>query len=136
MAFFSDIHSNLPALQAVLAGAEADGVDKFVCTGDLTGYGPFPVEVCRLLEERRVLSVAGNYDQKVMEVSRRGPSATEKMNPKKRKILLWTVARLDDRTLVYLASLPGQTTPIRRSEPLRRRRFQRNCGRIFQRGQE
>ncbi len=110
MACFSDIHGNLPALEAVLSSAEARGAQKIVSTGDLTGYGPFPGEVCRLVEERRILSVVGNYDQKVMEVLKRGPSATEKMNPKKAKILLWTVAQVDGRARAYLASLPDRLT--------------------------
>ncbi|HCU22199.1 MAG TPA: YfcE family phosphodiesterase, partial [Candidatus Atribacteria bacterium] len=42
IAVFSDIHSNLPALQAVLQDIENHQPDKMICLGDLVGYAPFP----------------------------------------------------------------------------------------------
>jgi predicted phosphodiesterase len=41
IAFLSDIHGNLPALEAAFSDANAHGVDQVVCAGDITGYGPF-----------------------------------------------------------------------------------------------
>ena len=41
MAFLSDIHGNLPALEAAVVDAKARGAGKIVCAGDLTGHGPF-----------------------------------------------------------------------------------------------
>ena len=88
MAFVSDIHGNLPALEAAFADAKARGARQVVCAGDLTGYGPFPDEVCRFLEERRIPAIIGNYDQKVIEAAKQGRSAAARMKQKKRKILL------------------------------------------------
>jgi putative phosphoesterase len=110
MAFVSDIHGNLPALEAAIADAKGRGAGQVVCAGDMTGYGPFPDEVCRFLEERRIPAVIGNYDQKVIETARQGRSAAAGMKQKKRKILLWTVAHLDDWTRGYLAGLPDHLT--------------------------
>lgn len=62
LAIFSDVHSNIEALQAVLADIERVGVDRVYCLGDLVGYAPFPNEVCALLRERGVETVMGNYD--------------------------------------------------------------------------
>jgi putative phosphoesterase len=107
MAFVSDIHGNLPALEAAVADAKARGAGPVVCAGDLTGYGPFPDEVCRFLEERRIPAVIGNYDQKVIEAAKQGRAAAAGMKPKKRKILLWTAAHLGEQSRRYLASLPG-----------------------------
>ena len=76
----------------------------------MTGYGPFPEGVCRYLEERGIPTIIGNYDRKVLDVVTQGPSAAAGMKQKKRKILLWTVAHLDDRTRRYLASLPDHLT--------------------------
>jgi predicted phosphodiesterase len=62
-ALISDIHANLPALEAVLA--DIDGrpdVDAVYQLGDLVGYGPWPNEVVALLTSRAVPGVAGNYD--------------------------------------------------------------------------
>ncbi len=110
MAFVSDIHGNLPALEAAVADAKAQGASQVVCAGDMTGYGPFPDEVCRFLDRRRIPAILGNYDQKVIEVAKQGRSATARMKQKKRKILLWTAAHLDDWARGYLAGLPDHLT--------------------------
>jgi predicted phosphodiesterase len=64
-ALMSDIHGNLPALEAVLADVEARRPDAVHHLGDLVGYAPWPNEVVRSLEEHRVTGVAGNYDSTV-----------------------------------------------------------------------
>ena len=110
IAFISDIHGNLPALEASVADAKARGARQVICAGDMTGYGPFPNEVCRFLEGRRIPAILGNYDQKVIEVAKQGRSATARMKEKKREILLWTVAHLDDWARNYLAGLPDHLT--------------------------
>ena len=46
VAVITDIHANLPALEASLRAIEAMGVDAVYCGGDLVGYGPHPNEVC------------------------------------------------------------------------------------------
>lgn len=62
VAVVTDIHGNLPALEASLDAIDAIGVDEIYCGGDLVGYGPYPNEVCRLLEEREIPTIYGNYD--------------------------------------------------------------------------
>jgi len=62
-ALISDIHANLPALEAVLADIDArPGVDATYHLGDLVGYAPWPNEVVALLRARAIPGVAGNYD--------------------------------------------------------------------------
>lgn len=61
----SDIHANLPALQAVLADIDAREVDATFHLGDLVGYAPWPNEVTALIAERGIAGVAGNYDSTV-----------------------------------------------------------------------
>jgi putative phosphoesterase len=61
-AVITDIHANLPALDAALARIEQLGVDRVYCGGDLVGYGPHPNEVCALLAERGIRTIYGNYD--------------------------------------------------------------------------
>lgn len=59
----SDVHANLPALEAVLADVDARGDATGVYhLGDLVGYAPWPNEVVALLDERGIAGVAGNYD--------------------------------------------------------------------------
>ena len=64
-ALISDIHANLPALEAVLAHIEMQGVDATYHLGDLVGYGPWPNETVAALVERAIPGVAGNYDSTV-----------------------------------------------------------------------
>jgi putative phosphoesterase len=62
VAVITDVHGNLPALEAVLEATEWTEVDGVYCGGDLVGYGPHPNEVCRLIEERGIPTIYGNYD--------------------------------------------------------------------------
>lgn len=60
---FSDIHANLPALEAVLAEFAAQGVDEIWCAGDLLAVGPHPEEtVRRIMAIPRLQCVLGNND--------------------------------------------------------------------------
>ena len=69
----ADIHGNLPALHAVLDSAE--GVDRWVCAGDVTGYYPNVNEVCELLQQINALVIRGNHDA---YVSKQLPPAPDK----------------------------------------------------------
>jgi predicted phosphodiesterase len=65
-ALISDIHSNLPALEAVLADIQRQrGVDAIYHLGDLVGYAPWPNETVAVLEEWGIPGIAGNYDSTV-----------------------------------------------------------------------
>lgn len=61
----SDIHGNLPALEAVLAHAKEQGTEKIFCAGDLVDYGPYPEEVVNLIRDKEIPCVLGNHDQGV-----------------------------------------------------------------------
>jgi predicted phosphodiesterase len=63
LAFFSDIHGNLPALEAVLADLDQRQPDAVFCLGDLVGYAPWPNEVVAEIRRRGIPTLAGNYDQ-------------------------------------------------------------------------
>ena len=61
-AVITDIHGNLPALEATLARIDELGIERVYCGGDLVGYGPHPDEVCALIAERGIPTIYGNYD--------------------------------------------------------------------------
>lgn len=62
----SDVHANLPALEAVLAAVDGRGdADAVYHLGDLVGYAPWPNEVVDLIARRGIPGVAGNYDSTV-----------------------------------------------------------------------
>lgn len=62
IAVISDVHGNLPALQAVLAEIDAQGLQRVWCLGDTVGYGPFVNECVRLVAQRCEVMLAGNHD--------------------------------------------------------------------------
>jgi predicted phosphodiesterase len=65
-ALISDVHANLPALDAVLADVDRRGdVDAVYHLGDLVGYAASPNEVVARLRARGVAGIAGNYDSTV-----------------------------------------------------------------------
>ncbi len=106
-AFISDIHGNLPALEAALADARHRGADKLYCAGDMTGYGPFPREVCRILEREPITSIIGNYDIKVLAAIHCSAELKKRMKPGKWKILEWTCGQMDSEAQGFLSSLPS-----------------------------
>jgi putative phosphoesterase len=63
IALFSDIHANLPALEACLQDIESREVDAIYCLGDLVGYNVWPNEVVQEIRRRGIPTIAGNYDQ-------------------------------------------------------------------------
>jgi predicted phosphodiesterase len=65
LALVSDIHANLPALEAVLRDIEGRGAPTTFHVGDLVGYAPWPNEVVSLIAARGIAGVSGNYDSTV-----------------------------------------------------------------------
>lgn len=62
IALFSDIHANLPALEAFFEEIETREVDAIYCLGDLVGYNIWPNEVIEEIRKRKIPTIAGNYD--------------------------------------------------------------------------
>ena len=62
IALFSDIHANLPALEAFFQDVEQKNSDALYCLGDLVGYNIWPNEVINEIRKRRIPTIAGNYD--------------------------------------------------------------------------
>ncbi|MFC4552137.1 MULTISPECIES: metallophosphoesterase family protein [Halorussus] len=63
VAVLSDVHSNLVALEAVLA--DLPDVDAAVCAGDVVGYNPWPAECVDVVRDREIPTVMGNHDRAV-----------------------------------------------------------------------
>src|SRR6056297_3432373 len=59
----SDVHANLPALEAVLDDMPA--VDRIVCAGDVIGYNPWPAECVERVRDVAAMTVRGNHDRTV-----------------------------------------------------------------------
>jgi diadenosine tetraphosphatase ApaH/serine/threonine PP2A family protein phosphatase len=101
IAFISDIHSNLEALETVLADLTTEGVDRVVCLGDIVGYGPDPNDCVARVEETCAATVLGNHDQAAL-----GELSTEYFNEYARLATEWTSRSLSPPSRQFLSSLP------------------------------
>jgi putative phosphoesterase len=63
LAFISDIHSNIEALEKSIKKIEEFSVDKIYCLGDIVGYGNNPNEVIALLKLKNIECISGNHDK-------------------------------------------------------------------------
>ena len=105
IALISDIHANLPALETVYLHAKSKGVQAFLNAGDFVGYGPFPDEVISFIRKKRIPSVIGNYDQKVILIKQRQEKWQKKKNALKLIAFNWAYDHISERNLLYLKSL-------------------------------
>lgn len=99
IAVLSDIHSNLLALDAVLARIGA--VDAIWHLGDVVGYGPEPDAVVDRLTELGAIGVRGNHDAAAC-----GGAEIEWFNPEARAAMEWTRGVISEGTRAWLAALP------------------------------
>jgi predicted phosphodiesterase len=113
IALFSDVHGNLPALDAVLADIRASGVAETYCLGDLVGYGPDPAGVIARVRELGIATIRGNYDEGIG--TRRGECgcyyATEQAKADGAASYAFTDAALDDVDRV-LPGLQARQDPL------------------------
>lgn len=106
--FFSDIHGNVLALEAVLEDMRGAGVDALVCIGDLVAFGPRPREVLQRLNGiENLVIVRGNTDR-WLDLVRQKPVGPyeEEIVEKVRPALSWTIERLPDEAVTRLNDLP------------------------------
>ncbi|MBN1384153.1 MAG: metallophosphoesterase family protein [Elusimicrobia bacterium] len=98
-AIFSDIHSNIEALEAVLKELEKENIDKYICCGDIVGYGPDPNECIERV--RNIHTVAGNHDRAAI-----GQVDISKFNDRAKAAIQWTTSAITGENKNFLASLP------------------------------
>src|SRR5438876_11756863 len=98
IAVLSDIHANLPALDAVLA--DAGQVDAIWQLGDVVGYGPDPDGVVARLSAVGAVGVRGNHD-----AAAGGGSEIEWFNPDARRGMEWTRTAIGRAARSWLAAL-------------------------------
>lgn len=109
IALFSDIHANLPALDAVLKHLRGESPDMTFCLGDLVGYAPWPNEVVERLRETSIPTLAGNYDRGVGNGSDDCGCAyrTEADRERGAASIAWTNEAILPENRSYLAGLPS-----------------------------
>jgi predicted phosphodiesterase len=99
-AILGDIHANLEALSAVLEDAEANGVDKYVCVGDIVGYNANPSECLEIVREKCVAVVRGNHDHYVSH-----DECLDDFHPLAANVIDWTRKQLSEEQTKYLRNL-------------------------------
>lgn len=104
-AVFSDIHSNLEGLEAVLAEADRRGVDALLCCGDIVGYNADPMACTELVRERKVRCIRGNHERGLGELEQ---GITPNMNPVAMEALYYTRDSITPETRDWLLSLPDE----------------------------
>jgi diadenosine tetraphosphatase ApaH/serine/threonine PP2A family protein phosphatase len=100
LAVISDIHANLPALEAVLAELDAAAVDEVWSLGDVVGYGAEPDECSSLVAERCPTGLVGNHDLGVV-----GDLELAAFSPMAAAAIRWTRRSAAATTLDYLRGL-------------------------------
>jgi len=67
IAFLSDLHANLEALEVALNDLDQQGVEHLICLGDVIGYGASPREVVELVMKRFETCLQGNHDAALLD---------------------------------------------------------------------
>jgi predicted phosphodiesterase len=100
LAILSDIHANLPALEAVLREIAAAKPSHVWCLGDVVGYGAQPDECARLVADRCDLCLVGNHDLAVL-----GELDIDAFSPAAAAAVRWTQGAAGDETIRFLRAL-------------------------------
>jgi len=97
---FADVHSNLEAWDVVARALSEERIDRYICVGDIVGYGADPEECINRVRSLEPIVVGGNHDWAAV-----GKTDISYFNPYAREAVLWTQAKLDQEDKDYLSSL-------------------------------
>jgi len=97
---FSDIHSNLEALEAVIQAYKKEDIDKYLCVGDIVGYATNPGECIERIKALTMTIVAGNHDWASVNLF-----STDYFNPLAKEAISWTQRNLDEGGRYFLEQL-------------------------------
>lgn len=109
IALFSDIHANLPALEAFFKDVDAKKPDAIYCLGDLVGYNIWPNEVIDEIRNRKIPTITGNYDFGIGRLSDECGCAYKTDHEKElgKVSISYTNEIVKDEQRAYLRTLPA-----------------------------
>jgi len=96
----SDIHGNLEALEAALDALSGEKLDKYLCVGDIVGYGANPRECIKRTQALRAVCVCGNHDK-----ASSGGLDPARFNESARRSVMWTRRALGEHHKEFLRGL-------------------------------
>ena len=105
IALVSDLHANLPALEAVLDHTRQEGAEVIWNLGDSVGYGAFPEEVVQNLRRLDALSTLGRYDRQVVRFKKRKEKWQRSKEREEYLALEWVYDQLSKKSRKYLRFL-------------------------------
>lgn len=94
IAIISDIHGNIPALEAVLCDIENRGISRIICLGDLAGKGPDSEIAVDMIRDNCEMVVKGNWDCFMTRYA-------------DNDVISWHRKKLGNERLSYLEGLPS-----------------------------
>ncbi len=101
LAVFSDIHGNIEALQAVVTDFQTQRIDRFVCLGDLIGYGPNPNECIDLVRSLpNAVIILGNHD-----AAATWGTTPFGMSKAAQQVIFWSMETLTEKNVLFLKNL-------------------------------
>ena len=122
---FSDVHANIEALTAVLDAFKSERIDKYVCIGDVVGYGASPNECCDLVRKTTKFTILGNHDAAVagrMDYSYYYDAARQALDLHSRQLSSENMEWL--KTLPYKHELSQHRVTLCHGSPLRLEEFE------------
>ncbi|CAG0930978.1 hypothetical protein TFLX_01944 [Thermoflexales bacterium] len=109
LAILSDIHANLPALEAVTEDLEPFDVDQVIVTGDTINFGPFTQQVVERVVENEWAVIRGNGELFLLDHGT--PRAPQEWNdPVEFPIPPWLNRQLDHQRKALIATWPDTLT--------------------------
>ena len=102
IAVFSDIHGNVPVLEAIIKDINSNNVDEIICLGDTLGLGPMPGECIDLIIDNNINMVLGNHELYYL----RGTSIDEDMTDYEKSHHAWIRSKLNNKHFDFLSKCP------------------------------
>lgn len=108
IAVLSDIHGNLPALEAVMTVIQTESIDQIYCLGDLINFAPWPNEVIDLIRHHQIAAVCGNHDWAIGlgQTDFAFSYQSEEEKQAGLKAIAYTNAQITENNRNYLRSMP------------------------------
>jgi len=97
---FSDVHSNIDALQAVVKAYKKEAIDAYFCVGDVVGYAANPIECINEVRRLTKATIVGNHDRASIDLL-----SSNYFNPVAAQAIAWTKDHLDNKDRAFLQSL-------------------------------